>query len=71
MKDSYVPDPSLTKVLKDSILTILPVSDQFVAVICGSKGVVLGAFCRTGAHCLGEKSLLGLEDLGSVVDLIA
>jgi hypothetical protein len=49
VRDSSVPDPSLAKVVKYSTLTILPVSDQFVAVICGSKGVVLGV--STGLGC--------------------
>jgi len=35
------------------------------------QGCSFWGFCRTGAHYLGEKSLLGLEDLRSRVDLIS
>jgi hypothetical protein len=48
VKYSFVPDPSLAKVVKYSTFIILSVSYQFVAVICGSKGVVLGVSIELG-----------------------
>jgi hypothetical protein len=70
VRDSSIPDPSLAKVVKDSTITILLVLDQFCSSDLWKQGHSFGGFCRTGAHCLGEKSSLGLEDLGYGVYLI-
>jgi hypothetical protein len=48
VRDTSIPDPSLAKVVKDSTITILSVSDQFVAMICGNKGAVWGGFVELG-----------------------
>jgi hypothetical protein len=48
VKDSYVPNASLAKVVKDSTLLILSILDQFVVVICGSKGAVFGVSVELG-----------------------